>query len=152
MIVKKGAEFNVTSYMQEGEIVLAVEAYRWSDGAYQEGQDYWKVSGIERDVYLFSTPSTYIRDFFATTDLDDDYSTVNLDPTFRQIVRGFGVVGYLFLWLVPAFKGFVWRIMNLNRRSFKMIGEVKARSPNEALVQVVRPESPQPQPVSHRLP
>jgi hypothetical protein len=41
----------------------------------------------------------------------------------RDCQKG-GVVGYVFLWLVPAFKSFVWRIMNLNRRSFKMIGEV----------------------------
>ncbi len=70
---KTPAEYNITEYVQRGDNVLAVQAYRWSDGAYLEGQDYWKISGIERDVYLFSTPNTYIRDFFATADLDDDY-------------------------------------------------------------------------------
>ncbi len=71
---KTPAEFDITGYLREGENVLAVEVYRWSDGAYLEGQDYWKISGIERDVFLFSTPNTYIRDFFVIADLDDDYT------------------------------------------------------------------------------
>jgi beta-galactosidase len=70
---KTPAEFNVTPYLQDGDNVLAVQAYRWSDGAYLEGQDYWKISGIERDVYLFSTPDVYIHDFFVIADLDDEY-------------------------------------------------------------------------------
>lgn len=70
---KTPAEFNITEYMREGENTLALEVYRWSDGAYLEDQDYWKISGIERDVYLFSTPNVYIRDFFALTDLDERY-------------------------------------------------------------------------------
>jgi len=70
---KTPAEFNVTSLIQKGENDLAVEVYRWSDGAYLEGQDYWKVSGIERDVKLVSTPSVMIRDFFCSAGLDPSY-------------------------------------------------------------------------------
>ncbi|NJM17032.1 MAG: hypothetical protein HC896_18125 [Bacteroidales bacterium] len=47
------AEFNLTPYLQEGENILAVEVYRWSDGSYLEDQDMWRFSGIYRDVYLF---------------------------------------------------------------------------------------------------
>jgi beta-galactosidase len=71
---KTPAEFNITKYLREGENTLSLEVYRWSDGAYLEGQDYWKISGIERDVYLFSTPTVYVRDFFVRPDLDDDYA------------------------------------------------------------------------------
>jgi beta-galactosidase len=70
---KTPAEFNITQYIRKGENSLAVEVYRWSDGAYLEGQDYWKISGIERDVFLFSTPDVHIRDFLALGNLDDSY-------------------------------------------------------------------------------
>ncbi len=69
---KTPAEFNITKYLHEGENTLSVEVYRWSDGSYLEGQDYWKISGIERDVFLFSTPQVNIRDFFVLGELDDD--------------------------------------------------------------------------------
>ena len=70
---KTPAEFNITEYLRQGENTLAVEVYRWSDGAYLEDQDYWKISGIERDVFLFSTPNVMIRDFFVLGDLDENY-------------------------------------------------------------------------------
>ncbi|MFX1533250.1 MAG: glycoside hydrolase family 2 TIM barrel-domain containing protein, partial [Promethearchaeota archaeon] len=70
---KTPAEFNITEYLRKGENVLAVEVYRWCDGSYLEGQDFWKISGIERDVFLFSTPQVHIRDFFVRGDLDDNY-------------------------------------------------------------------------------
>jgi len=70
---KTPAEFNITPYLRRGENTVALEVYRWSDGAYLEGQDYWKISGIERDVFLFSSPHIFIRDFFAHADLTDDY-------------------------------------------------------------------------------
>jgi len=71
---KTPAEFNITEYLRKGENTLAVEVYRFSDGAYLEDQDYWKISGIERDVFLFSTPNIMIRDFFVIGELDDAYS------------------------------------------------------------------------------
>jgi beta-galactosidase len=75
---KTPAEFNITEYIRKDKNTLAVEVYRWSDGAYLEDQDYWKVSGIERDVYLFSTPQIHIRDFFVKARLDEIYSDANL--------------------------------------------------------------------------
>lgn len=68
------AEFNITKFLRSDGNTLAVEVYRWSDGAYLEDQDYWKVSGIERDVFLYSTPQIKIRDFFVLGDLDDNYT------------------------------------------------------------------------------
>jgi beta-galactosidase len=78
---KVPAEFNITRFLRPGENTLAVEIYRWSDGAYLEGQDYWKISGIERDVYLYSTPPVMIRDFFVLGDLDEKYRDGNLEVT-----------------------------------------------------------------------
>lgn len=68
---KVPAEFNITKYLKEGENTLAIEVYRWSDGAYLEGQDMWRVSGLERDVYLLARNEVHIRDFFIHADLDD---------------------------------------------------------------------------------
>jgi len=67
------AEFNITKYLRPGENILAVEVYRWSDGSYLEDQDMWRLSGIYRSVYLFSTPRVHISDFFVRCDLDERY-------------------------------------------------------------------------------
>lgn len=70
---KTPAEWNITEYLQEGENVIAAEVYRWSDGSYLECQDFWRISGIERDVFLYSTPKVRIRDYFAKPDLYSEY-------------------------------------------------------------------------------
>ncbi len=67
------AEFNITSYLKAGDNQIAVEVYRWSDGAYLEDQDFWRLSGIFRDVYLWTTPNRHIRDFVVTSTLDDGF-------------------------------------------------------------------------------
>ena len=67
------AEFNITPYLKPGKNMLAVEVYRWSDGSYLEDQDFWRLSGIYREVYLWSTAQSHIRDFTVVTELDDQY-------------------------------------------------------------------------------
>ncbi len=71
---KLPAEFNITPYLREGENLLAMEVYRWSDGTYLECQDFWRISGIERDVVLWSAPEVHIRDFWVNASLDETYS------------------------------------------------------------------------------
>jgi beta-galactosidase len=71
---KMPAEFNITNYIKGGKNSVAVEVYRWSDGSYLEDQDFWRLSGIQRSVYLHARPKTYIKDFFAVGDLDKNYS------------------------------------------------------------------------------
>lgn len=68
---KDAAEWDITSYLKDGKNTVAMEVYRWSAGAYFECQDFWRISGIERDVYLYSTPKTYISDFTVTSPLDE---------------------------------------------------------------------------------
>ncbi|MFW5901172.1 MAG: glycoside hydrolase family 2 TIM barrel-domain containing protein [bacterium] len=82
------AEFNITDYLQEGENVIAVEVYRWSDGSYLEDQDMWRFSGIYRDVYLHSTPKIHIRDFYVRTELDGDYRDGSLQVNMDLINYG----------------------------------------------------------------
>src|SRR5690606_6971639 len=88
---KTPAEWDVTQYLQEGENVLAAEVFRWSDGSYLECQDFWRISGIEREVFLYSTPKVRIRDFFATTDLDAEYknATLKLDVDLKNHTNRF---------------------------------------------------------------
>ena len=66
-------EFDITPYLKPGENLLAVEIFRWCDGSYLEDQDFWRMSGIFRDVYLWSPPNVHIRDFEVKTDLDAQY-------------------------------------------------------------------------------
>ncbi len=72
------AEFNITKFLKRGDNVLCAEVYRWSDGSYLEDQDFWRLSGIYRDVYLFSIPATHIQDLFVQSDLDDTYQDADL--------------------------------------------------------------------------
>ena len=72
------AEFNITSYLEPGENLLAVRVYRWSDGSYLEDQDHWRLSGIYRDVYLLALPPLHIRDYCVRTMLNDDYKDATL--------------------------------------------------------------------------
>ncbi|MEZ5197882.1 MAG: glycoside hydrolase family 2 TIM barrel-domain containing protein [Bacteroidales bacterium] len=70
---KTPAEWNITRFLNPGRNVVALQVYRWSDGSYLECQDFWRISGIERDVFLYSTPEVYIRDFFANGSLINNY-------------------------------------------------------------------------------
>ena len=72
-VSKTPAEFNVTNYLKEGENLLAVQIYRWHDGSYMEDQDFWRLTGIERDVFLQAYPKLTIWDFFLKSSLDSIY-------------------------------------------------------------------------------
>ncbi len=78
---KTPAEFDITEYVKQGNNTLAIEVYRWSDGSWLECQDFWRISGIERDVFLYSKPKTHISDFFAKAGLVNYYQdgSFNLD-------------------------------------------------------------------------
>jgi beta-galactosidase len=73
------AEFDITRYLHPGTNVLALRVYRWSDGSYLEDQDHWRLSGIHRDVYLWSPPDVHVRDVRVRTPLDVAYRDATLD-------------------------------------------------------------------------
>lgn len=75
------AEFDVTNYVRKGENNVSVRVYRWSDGSYLEGQDMWHLAGIHRDVYLVSTPRTFVFDHYITSSLNaaSKYTKGSLD-------------------------------------------------------------------------
>ena len=80
------ATFRLTPYLQSGDNLLAVEVFRWCDGSYLEDQDFWRLSGIFRDVTLWSTPAVHLRDFRVRTRLDSAYrdAVLLLDAEFTS--------------------------------------------------------------------
>ena len=83
-VSKCPAEFNITPYLKKGDNLLAVQVFRWHDGSYLEDQDFWRISGIERDVFLYALPKQSIWDFNVEASLDNKYrnglfnATINL--------------------------------------------------------------------------
>jgi beta-galactosidase len=82
---KTPAEFNLSKYAQAGKNTLAVQIFRWTDGAYLEGQDFWDISGFERSVFVYAQPKVRLQDFQVKSTLDAAYQhgefnlTVNLN-------------------------------------------------------------------------
>jgi beta-galactosidase len=85
---RNAAEFDVTKYVKPGKNVVAVEVYRFSSGSFLEDQDMWRLSGIFRNVTLWTSPEVHVRDFFVKTDLDPQYKDATLDVTAK--VRNYG--------------------------------------------------------------
>lgn len=70
---KLEAEFDITKYIKTGENTIALEVYRWSDASYLECQDFWRLSGITREVYLYARPKVHLYDYKAIATLDQTY-------------------------------------------------------------------------------
>lgn len=73
------AAFDISPFVTKGKNSIAVQVIRWSDGSYLEDQDFWRLSGIYRNVYLIVRPKTQIEDFFATTTFDTDFKNATLN-------------------------------------------------------------------------
>jgi beta-galactosidase len=72
-VSKTAAEFNITKYLQEGKNLIAVQVFRWHDGSYLEDQDFWRLSGIERDVMLIARPAIHLKDIKIESTLNSNY-------------------------------------------------------------------------------
>lgn len=70
---KNNAEFRINEFVKPGKNKLTIKIFRWSTGSYLESQDFWRISGIERDVYLWSQPKVSLRDFRVKSMLDNTY-------------------------------------------------------------------------------
>lgn len=86
------AEFNITDALKEGVNTMAVQVYRFTSGSFLECQDYWRLTGIMRDVLLWSAPATQIRDFFFSTTFDGNYNdakvTLKVRPEGEELAAG----------------------------------------------------------------
>src|SRR5450759_4903044 len=76
---RNAAEFDITKYVKPGKNMVAVEVYRFTSGTWLEDQDMWRLSGIFRNVTIWSAPQQHVRDFFIKTDLDDQYRDATVE-------------------------------------------------------------------------
>ncbi len=84
------SEFETTDYLKEGTNKIAVEVYKRSSAVWLEDQDFWRFSGIFRDVYLYAVPEIHIRDIFVKTELSDDFKNaqVKIDVSMLEDAEG----------------------------------------------------------------
>ncbi|MFT8889701.1 MAG: glycoside hydrolase family 2 TIM barrel-domain containing protein [Ethanoligenens sp.] len=73
------AVFNITSAVSVGENRVTVQVLKWCDGSYLEDQDFFRLSGIFRDVFLLARNKNHVRDIFVKTELDADYRDADID-------------------------------------------------------------------------
>tara|TARA_Y100001968_G_scaffold333480_1_gene396549 strand:+ start:2869 stop:6105 length:3237 start_codon:yes stop_codon:yes gene_type:complete len=146
---KLPAEFDITDYIKIGNNVVALQVYRWSDGTYLECQDFWRISGIERDVFLVAEPKLKISDFWAKTPMKNNYKDGALELELEitnntKINKDITVITELFH---PNGKRILLKTENLNIESNsiknhqynKRISNVKpwtAETPNLYVIQI----------------
>ena len=76
---KVAAEFNITKYLKKGQNLIAMQVMRWCDGSYLEDQDFWRFTGIAREVYLYARPKVHIEDFTVNQDYIGGKGVLNVD-------------------------------------------------------------------------
>ena len=76
---KVAAEFNITKYLKPDRNLIAMQVMRWCDGSYLEDQDFWRFTGIAREVYLYATPKVHIQDITIGQDYADGKGLLNVD-------------------------------------------------------------------------
>ncbi|WP_317192102.1 glycoside hydrolase family 2 protein [Snuella sedimenti] len=83
---KLPAEFNISKHVKPGKNTIALQIFRWTDGSYLECQDFWRISGIERSVYIYAQPKVRIKDFEVVSTLDKAYTNglFNLDVELKN--------------------------------------------------------------------
>ena len=76
---KIAAEFDITKYLKKGKNLIAMQVMRWCDGSYLEDQDFWRFTGIAREVYLYVRPKVHIDDIVVAQDYQDGKAFLNVD-------------------------------------------------------------------------
>jgi beta-galactosidase len=90
---KTAAEFNISKVAKTGKNTISVQVFRWSDASYMEDQDFWRLSGIERDVYVYAAKKITLRDFTTIADLENNYKdglfnlTLQVDNNTQAVIE-----------------------------------------------------------------
>ncbi|MGL4943300.1 MAG: glycoside hydrolase family 2 TIM barrel-domain containing protein [Thermoguttaceae bacterium] len=110
---RTAVEFDITQYIKPGQNQIAVEVFRWSDGSWLECQDFWRLSGIFRDVFVYALPEVHIADVKIVTELDDACTdaTLHFEATINN-TSSKPFSGTLFFQFREAAKGVV--VMDVN--------------------------------------
>lgn len=82
------SDFDLTPYLTKGENKLAVQVYKWTSGSWAESQDFYRFSGIFRDVYLYTKPAVHIEDLKIQTLLDDTFTKADLTIDVKALGSG----------------------------------------------------------------
>ena len=77
------SEYDLTPYIKEGKAEIKAKVYKWCSGSWLEDQDFWRLSGIFRDVYLYSTPEVHVKDMFITSELGSGFKKANLKNSLK---------------------------------------------------------------------
>ncbi len=85
---KLEAEFDITKYVKPGKNLIAFQVFRWCDGTYLEDQDFFRLSGVGRDCYLYARNKNHISDIRVTPDLDNNYKDGSLKIDLDVIGKG----------------------------------------------------------------
>jgi len=103
-VAKSPTEFEVTDYLKKGENSIAIQVFKYHDGSYIEDQDFWRLSGLEQDVFLYALPKVSIWDFFLKAGLDKDYTNgiFSAEVDLRSFGQNANVSGSLQLELYAA--------------------------------------------------
>ncbi|MBO4892748.1 MAG: DUF4981 domain-containing protein [Prevotella sp.] len=91
---KVAAVFNITKYLKPGKNLIAMQIMRWCDGSYLEDQDFWRFTGIAREVYLYATPKAHIQDIFVKQDYQGGNGLLDVDVKVAN-GKGFAVEAQL---------------------------------------------------------
>lgn len=102
-VAKSPSEFDVTGYLKKGTNLIAIQVFRWHDGSYLEDQDFWRLSGLEQDVFLYALPKLAIWDFFLKAGLDQEYKNGIFEASvdLRAFAGAAGTTGSVLLELIP---------------------------------------------------
>ncbi len=76
---KVAAEFDITKYVKKGRNLIAMQVMRWCDGSYLEDQDFWRFTGIAREVYLYARPKLHVNDIFVRQDYVGGRGVLDVD-------------------------------------------------------------------------
>ena len=82
------SEFNITPFLQKGENTVSILVAKWCDGSYLEDQDFYRLSGIFRDIYLLARDKNHIRDYFVHTELSGDYNDAKITLDLETVGDG----------------------------------------------------------------
>ena len=89
---KMAAEFDITKYVKSGRNIIAMQVMRWCDGSYLEDQDFWRFTGISREVYLYARPQAHIRDIVVLQDYEQGHGRLQVTV---DTPKGYGVAARL---------------------------------------------------------
>lgn len=86
------SEFEVTEFLKEGQNKVAVEVYKRSSASWLEDQDFWRFSGIFREVYLYAVPEIHAKDIFVKADLDREYKNAKIEAEIKLLENREGTI------------------------------------------------------------